>query len=173
MDARAQHAVDLGCGVGRAAVALIPELTTGSYEGFDVVPGFIRWCRREITSRHPQFRFRVADVGNRQYNRGGGGPATRFTFPYPDDSFDLALAASVFTHMEPDGIRRYLAESRRVLRPGGALVADNVLWSGRVLEPKEPDDHALAAFNQHVLRDPRVELVMLPIRDGITIAVKK
>jgi SAM-dependent methyltransferase len=114
--------LDIGCGVGRAAVALIPELRSGSYEGFDVVPQFIRWCQRAITSRHPSFRFRVADVGNRQYNRRGENPAARFTFPYPDDSFDLALAASVFTHMEPDGIRRYLAETRRVLRPGGALV---------------------------------------------------
>jgi len=114
--------LDIGCGVGRAAVALIPELRTGSYEGFDVVPQFIRWCRRAITGRHPRFRFRVADVGNRQYNRGGDSPAARFTFPYADESFDIALAASVFTHMEPDGIRRYLAEARRVLRPGGALV---------------------------------------------------
>jgi len=59
------------------------------------------------------------------------------------------------------------------VRAGGALLADNVLWSGRVLDPKDPDDHALAAFNQHVLRDARVETVMLPIRDGVTIAVKR
>jgi SAM-dependent methyltransferase len=114
--------LDIGCGVGRAAVALIPELRTGSYEGFDVVPQFIRWCSREITARHPRFRFRLADVGNRQYNRGGDSAPARFTFPYADESFDIALAASVFTHMEPDGIRRYLDETRRVLRPGGALV---------------------------------------------------
>jgi SAM-dependent methyltransferase len=124
--------LDIGCGVGRAAVALIPELLTGTYEGFDVVPQFIRWSRRAITSRHPQFRFRVADVGNRQYNRGGESPAARFTFPYPDGSFDLALAASVFTHMEPDGIRRYLAESQRVLRPGGALVCTFFLVDAEV-----------------------------------------
>ena len=59
-----------------------------------------------------------------------------------------------------------------VVRAGGAIVADNVLWSGRVLEPKEANDRALAAFNDHVRRDPRVRHVMLPVRDGITIAVK-
>lgn len=58
------------------------------------------------------------------------------------------------------------------VRTGGLLVADNVLWSGRVLDPQEPDDHALAAFNEHVRNDSRVECVMLPIRDGITIASK-
>lgn len=55
----------------------------------------------------------------------------------------------------------------------GAIVADNVLWSGRVLDPKEESDRALAAFNAHVKRDARVDHVMLPIRDGITIAVKR
>jgi caffeoyl-CoA O-methyltransferase len=58
------------------------------------------------------------------------------------------------------------------VRSGGMLLADNVLWSGRVLDPKEPTDHALAAFNTHVRSDPRVDVVMLAIRDGITIASK-
>ena len=56
---------------------------------------------------------------------------------------------------------------------GGLIVADNVLWSGGVLNPKSDSDHALAKFNQHVKSDPRVERVMLPIRDGITIARKR
>ena len=42
------------------------------------------------------------------------------------------------------------------LRPGGVMVADNVLWSGGVLNPKEPSDHALAAFNEKVAGDDRV-----------------
>ncbi|MDH3217591.1 MAG: methyltransferase, partial [Candidatus Krumholzibacteria bacterium] len=58
------------------------------------------------------------------------------------------------------------------VRTGGILIADNVLWSGRVLKPSEPDDHALAAFNGHVTSDTRVESVMLPIRDGITLATR-
>ena len=56
------------------------------------------------------------------------------------------------------------------VRKGGLIVADNVLWSGRVLEPDEPDAEALAAFNDHVAADDRVEQIMLPIRDGITLA---
>ncbi len=113
--------LDIGCGIGRVAVALIPVLTEGTYEGFDIVPQFIRWCSREITPRHPRFRVRLADVRNRQYNRHGGSPAAEYEFPFADSAFDVALAASVFTHMEPDGVRRYLEETFRVLRPGGSL----------------------------------------------------
>ncbi|MFQ5511710.1 MAG: O-methyltransferase [Candidatus Krumholzibacteriia bacterium] len=60
-----------------------------------------------------------------------------------------------------------------MVRRGGLVLADNVLWSGRVLDPKEADDHALVAFNTHVRNDPRVESVMLTIRDGITMACKR
>jgi SAM-dependent methyltransferase len=115
--------LDIGCGVGRTAVALCPHLTEGFYEGFDIVPQFIRWCRRRITPRYPNFRFQLADVRNRQYNRAGGVPADAFEFPYPADSFDIAFAASVFTHMRPNEIRRYMSEASRVLRPGGVLLA--------------------------------------------------
>lgn len=59
------------------------------------------------------------------------------------------------------------------VRPGGLIVADNVLWSGKVLDPKEPSDLAIVAFNQLVQADPRVEAVMLTVRDGVTIARKK
>jgi len=59
------------------------------------------------------------------------------------------------------------------VRPGGLVVADNVLWSGKVLDPKEPNDHAIVAFNRHARYDDRVELVMLTVRDGITLARRK
>lgn len=59
------------------------------------------------------------------------------------------------------------------VRTGGLILADNVLWSGKVLAPKEPLDHAMVAFNRHVRSDNRVDLVMLTVRDGITVACKK
>jgi len=55
---------------------------------------------------------------------------------------------------------------------GGLIVVDNVLWSGHVLSPSSPDDHAIVAFNRHVADDPRVESVMLTVRDGMTVARK-
>ncbi|KCZ70285.1 putative O-methyltransferase [Candidatus Methanoperedens nitroreducens] len=58
------------------------------------------------------------------------------------------------------------------MRSGGLLVADNVLWGGSVLDPRDETDRAIVEFNEHVYSDKRVETVMLPIRDGITLAWK-
>ena len=58
------------------------------------------------------------------------------------------------------------------LRPGGLIVADNVLWSGRVLNPEQDSDHALAAYNRHVAADPRSESLLLPLRDGLMVSQK-
>ena len=59
------------------------------------------------------------------------------------------------------------------VRKGGLILVDNVLWSGRVLDPKEKDDVAVAEFNTHAARDARVDLVMLTLRDGVTMACKR
>ena len=60
------------------------------------------------------------------------------------------------------------------VRPGGLILADNVLWSGKVVqEPDDPDAQALHAFNEKVQQDPRVENFILPLRDGLMIARKK
>jgi caffeoyl-CoA O-methyltransferase len=59
------------------------------------------------------------------------------------------------------------------VRPGGLIVADNVLWSGRVLHPESADDHAIVAFDNLVQSDPRVENVCLTVRDGMMLAWKK
>jgi caffeoyl-CoA O-methyltransferase len=56
---------------------------------------------------------------------------------------------------------------------GGLILSDNVLWSGKVVEPVNPKDTdtiALLEFNRKVHRDPRIEVVMLPIRDGLSLA---
>ena len=60
----------------------------------------------------------------------------------------------------------------RKTRHGGLLVVDNVLWSGNVLKPDDETDRSIAEFNKHVYNDNRVEVVMLPIRDGVTVAWK-
>ena len=79
----------------------------------------------------------------------------------------------VFIDADKQNYARYWDACLPKVRPGGAIVADNVLWSGEVLAPKDADARALAEFNEHIARDPRVEHVMLPIRDGITVAVKR
>lgn len=115
--------LDIGCGSGQIAVRLMPILTEGTYDGFDPDPELIGWCDSAIRPRAPRFRFRHADVANSLYNPAGATPASRFRFPYGDSSFDLVLLKSVFTHMQPSGLSRYLEEIGRMLKPGGVCIA--------------------------------------------------
>ena len=119
-----ERVLDVGCGVGRMAVPLAGFLSEkGSYEGFDVVPEAIAWCRKAISSRHPNFRFQVADLYNKTYSPGGRYQAADFPFPYEDGRFDFAILTSVFTHMLPADLDHYLSEIGRVLAPGGRCFA--------------------------------------------------
>ena len=117
--------LDVGCGIGRDAVPLIGHVR--SYDGFDIMPEAIRWCQKNITPRHPNFRFRLADVRNDRYNPKGTQKASEYRFPYEDDSFDLVFLLSVFTHMLPRDMENYLSEIARVLKPGGRCVVSYLL----------------------------------------------
>ena len=79
-----------------------------------------------------------------------------------------------------DGDKRTYMESYEMvlslLRPGGFILADNTLWDGHVVDhayDKDKQTHGIEAFNDFVARDPRVERVMLPLRDGLTLVYKK
>jgi SAM-dependent methyltransferase len=112
--------LDVGCGIGRIARPLAGFLRGGSYAGFDVDPTGVDWCR----ARYPaSFRFEVADLRNARYNPTGAQAASAYRFPYDDASFDVAVMTSVLTHLLPAEAERYLAETMRVLRPGGRLLA--------------------------------------------------
>ena len=118
-----EHAVlDIGCGGGRMAAALLYYLSEaqGSYVGFDVHKPSIEWCRKAIAPRHPRFEFKFVDLDNPIYNASKHS-ATEFAFPYRENSFDFAIATSLFTHMFMDEVANYLRQAFRVLRPGGAL----------------------------------------------------
>ncbi len=78
----------------------------------------------------------------------------------------------VFIDADKETYVRYWDACVPKVRQGGLLVADNVLWSGKVLNPQDALDHAMVAFNTHVRYDDRVTAVMIPLRDGVTIARK-
>ncbi len=88
-----------------------------------------------------------------------------------DETFDL-----VFIDADK---REYLAYYEAVLpklRSGGFILADNTLWDGKVLKPVDSNDKQtieIMRFNDFVATDPRVEKVMLPLRDGLTLIRKK
>jgi caffeoyl-CoA O-methyltransferase len=95
------------------------------------------------------------------------GPASETLREIPG-SFDI-----VFIDADKERCIEYWETCVPRLRSGGLVVVDNVLWSGRVLDPKEKDAVAIAAFNDHAVRDPRVVAAMLTVRDGITVACKR
>lgn len=88
--------------------------------------------------------------------------------PSFDIKFDL-----VFIDAEKVSYDMYFEAAIQKTRPGGIILSDNVLWSGKVLEPVNPKDKAtkiLLDYNQKLKEDPRVETVLLPIRDGLTLS---
>jgi len=83
--------------------------------------------------------------------------------PALDQVFDL-----VFIDADKENYSRYYDLVFDKVRAGGVILADNVLWSGKVTKPKpDKDTRALLEFNQKVMNDPRVENLLLPLRDGI------
>jgi ubiquinone/menaquinone biosynthesis C-methylase UbiE len=114
------HVLDVGCGCGRLARALPGYLSSeGRYEGFDIAQVLIEWCKQRLEPQLPNFHFSLADVRIRDRNPEGVIAPTAFRFPFPDNTFDLAIVSSVFTHMLPDEIENYTAQLSRVLKPDG------------------------------------------------------
>jgi caffeoyl-CoA O-methyltransferase len=80
-----------------------------------------------------------------------------------------------FIDADKPGYRTYWDEIVPRLRPGGLVLVDNVLWSGKVVDESDQseDTQAIRAVNDHIAADERVDVVMLPIADGLTIARKR
>lgn len=80
-----------------------------------------------------------------------------------------------FVDADKGGYPLYYEELVTRLRPGGLVVLDNVLREGRVVDPtaQEPADRAIREVNDTIAADPRVEAVMLPVRDGVTVVRKR
>ena len=93
------------------------------------------------------------------------GPALETIAALPGP-FDL-----VFIDADKTSYSAYFEATLAKLAPDGVILVDNVLWSGRVLDPAitEPDTAAIKAFNDQVFADDRVEVVMLTVRDGVSL----
>lgn len=82
--------------------------------------------------------------------------------------FDL-----VFLDADKTNYVHYYEEALRLLRPGGVILVDNALWSGRVLEPQDESDVAIDALNRKIELDERVDRVLLTVRDGMFLVRKR
>ncbi|MEZ0542369.1 O-methyltransferase [Fibrella arboris] len=90
--------------------------------------------------------------------------------PTLDETFDL-----VFIDADKENYALYYDLVFDKVKSGGFILSDNVLWSGKVVEPVKPSDkdtQAVIAFNHKIHSDPRVENLLLPVRDGVLIARK-
>jgi caffeoyl-CoA O-methyltransferase len=99
------------------------------------------------------------------------GPATDTLRSLPEDpTYDFA-----FVDADKPGYPIYWEELLRRLRPGGLIAVDNVLWEGEVVQPDKrgPQVEAIRRFNDLVVADERVDAVMLPVADGLTLARKR
>jgi SAM-dependent methyltransferase len=152
--------LDVGCGIGRLAVALTRRLgPDGTYEGLDIVPSGIEWCRQNITARHPNFRFTLAEVFNGEYNPHGRVRPSEYQLPYADATFDLVVLTSVFTHMLPGDMEHYVDEIARVLKPGGRCFATYSLLdpqSRRLMESGRSDTRFKHAMGPCAVVDEKV-----------------
>ena len=96
------------------------------------------------------------------------GPALE-TIETLEGPFDL-----VFIDADKPNYANYYEAALPLLAENGVLIADNVLWSGRVVEPDgDESTEAIMAFNEHVKNDSRVVSVMLTVRDGMTLVQKR
>jgi SAM-dependent methyltransferase len=116
--------LDVGCGLGRVALPLSRFLDQrGSYDGFDTSREYIEWCRSALPFDSARFRFHHFSILSSHYNEQGSIAPESFAFPWPDDTFTLAVAVSLFTHLSPSAATNYLREIARTLRPAGRMFA--------------------------------------------------
>ena len=110
----------------------------------------------------------------------GSPVAERIRFIIGDAIIEAPMLGVTFDMAFIDGDKRTYVEAYemalKVLRPGGFILADNTLWDGHVLEKPRPTDRqtiGIKAFNDFIASDGRVEKVILPLRDGLTLLMKK
>lgn len=159
--------LDIGSGMGRMAVPLTKYLSVqGSYDGFDIIPMGINWCNKHIASQYPNFHFKLATLNNRLYTDQGK-PAASFEFPYSDNSFDFVILTSVFTHMMPEDVRRYMVEINRILKTGGTCFAtffildeDAIGFMNKEIEPFFP--YPKGNYFLHNLKVPEANIGFIP-----------
>ena len=155
----ARYAVEVGTFTGLSSIAIARGMgTAGRLLCCDVSEEFTGIARRywERAGLTDRIELRIA-------------PALETLRGLPrEPHIDL-----VFIDADKAEYSAYWAELVPRMRPGGVLLVDNTLWSGRVVAPVDEVEKTIAAFNDEVLNDERVESVILPLADGMTMARRK
>lgn len=160
----ARRALEAGVFTGYSALAVALALPPdGSLVACDVTekwPAIGRrfWIEAGVDSK---IDLRIAPALETMDDLLAGGDAGTFDF--------------IFLDAEKTEYEAYYERALELLRPGGLIAVDNVLWSGRPADPSVQDDNtrAIRKFNEALLADERVSLAMVPIADGLTLARKR
>ena len=160
----AKRAVEVGCFTGYSAICVALGLgDSGQLTTIDIDP-----VTQKIASRW----FAAAGVAERINMRLGRGTEIlpQLENEYGAGSFDMA-----FIDADKKSMIEYYEQCMRLVRPGGLILADNVLWSGAVADPKDVAENTIAIrqFNEHVAADVRCDRMLLNISDGIFVLRKK
>ena len=154
----ARRVLEIGTFTGYSALCMAEALPDdGELVTCDIDPEAVA-IARSFFARSPH--------GSKIHVRLGDAVETIASLP-EEPTFDL-----VFLDADKESYGKYYDLALPRLRRGGLVVADNTLWSGKVLEPKSASDQAIVAFNAKVTADPRVENVLLSVRDGVMLARK-
>ena len=151
-----RQAVEVGTFTGLSSLAIARGLADGGrLTCFDISEEYTGVARRYWERAGVQDRIELRI-----------GPAAQTLRELPRERYlDFA-----FIDADKVGYPLYWDELVPRMRPGAVIAVDNTLRDGRVLAPRNADDLAIAAFNDAVIADVRVEAVMLPIADGVTLA---
>jgi caffeoyl-CoA O-methyltransferase len=156
----ARRALEVGTFTGYSAICI----ARGLADGGELVACELDPERAAIAERNIE----AAGLGDRVDLRVGPAAETLAKLA-GSEPFDLA-----FIDADKTSYPAYYEAALELLRPGGLLILDNVLMDGRVLDPAESDSAAvIARLNGEIASDPRVEIAMIAVADGLTLARKR
>jgi caffeoyl-CoA O-methyltransferase len=155
----AQRILELGTAVGYSAI----WLSRGMAKGGKLISMEARDSMADRARRN------VAEAGLGDTVEVRLGQALSL-LPEVEGPFDL-----IFNDIDKESYPQVIPWAKKLLRPGGLLVTDNVLWSGRVADPADQDawTEAIRTYNRTLAEDEDMETVVLPVRDGVSISVKR
>ena len=156
---RPERILEIGTYTGYATLCLAEGLTqTGQIHTIDINSELEDMVRSNFSKspHNPKINYHIGEALQ--------------VIPDLNEVFDL-----VFIDADKKNNANYYNLIFDKIRPGGLIIVDNVLWSGKVLETEnqDKDTHAITQFNSMINSDPRVEKLILPVRDGLFMVLKK
>jgi caffeoyl-CoA O-methyltransferase len=164
LSTKAKDILDVGTAIGYSAtwLGLAARQNEGRVVTLEKDPSRASWA---------EAYFRQADLSATCAVRRGD---ALVTMKGMQESFDMIFLDILTQFDSPDTAMQLLDLSILLLRPGGTLLSDNALRSGRVLNPQpdDPSTQGIAAFNSAIMSHPRLASSIIPIRDGVSLSVK-